>query len=74
MNTNQQTNKKRASTSHPQGKQAKQSTSGLSAEDFCRIGEEMLGWSGKASDTFQFHHWWTAAFLIDPVVVAEVWK
>ena len=46
----------------------------LTTQDFCTIGEEILNKSGKVSGTFHFHQQWTSAFLVDPVIVAEVWN
>ena len=46
----------------------------LTPQDFCTIGEEILSKSGEVSGTFHFHQWWTSVFLVDPVIVAEVWN
>ena len=46
----------------------------LTVQDFCTIGEEILSKSGEVSETFHFHQWWSSAFLIDPVIAAEVWN
>ena len=46
----------------------------LTVQDFCTIGEEILSKSGKVSGTFCVHQQWTSAFLVDPVIVVEVWN